>query len=287
MTDLNWLFQKGNQVDSGQSLKQTNALYNKRRIQSSIKKAKLLLTVVLISTAILLSGPQSVHAQSSQVLAPAWEPEPEIYGQWETVLPRDDGAAVGSVLGMQSVHNVLLPSGKVLMTSGSSWRNRSLGLEYYPDIAQPDGGKGVFVKQDSPFEKSKLEEYYSIVNNTGIYDPEQNTFYRIPHPVPVQDPDNPDWFAPNDLFCTSHMHLPDGNVLFAGGTQYYSPYRTGVKTSYIFDWKKEMGIPWAQFNWTQIPDDDFDPCFGAVPGRLDSTNRLSSLGTMRNAKSCR
>ncbi|MBL4704824.1 MAG: hypothetical protein JKY54_09900 [Flavobacteriales bacterium] len=53
------------------------------------------------------------------------------YGSWNSVIPDINGAAIGRILGMQTVHNVLLPSGKILMTSGSSWRNYK-DIEYYP-----------------------------------------------------------------------------------------------------------------------------------------------------------
>jgi hypothetical protein len=74
---------------------------------------------------------------------------------------------------------------------------------------------------EDPFVKTadNLQSYYDMVNNAAIYDPLSNTFYRIPHPVPVDDPSNDTQFAPSDLFCTGHMHLPNGNVLFTGGTQ--------------------------------------------------------------------
>jgi hypothetical protein len=51
----------------------------------------------------------------------------------------------------------------------------------------------VIIRGNEPFKKeedektNKLLEYYQLVNNVGIYDPEKNTFYRIPHPVP-EDP---------------------------------------------------------------------------------------------------
>ncbi|CAF1245208.1 unnamed protein product [Didymodactylos carnosus] len=176
-----------------------------------------------------------------------------IYGSWEPVIPRSDGGAVGQSLGMQTVHSVLLPSGKVLMTSGSSWRN--LGpVEFYPDFPNPKAGRGIWNKDQDPFHNSKLDEYYQLVNNAGVYDPKENTFYRISHPTPVDDPLVKDHFAPNDLFCTGHQHLPDGNILFAGGTQYYYPYRTGHRATYIFDWKKELNITWSTVDWRLIPE---------------------------------
>jgi len=184
--------------------------------------------------------------------------DPRLYGRWETVIPAADGAAIGKVLGMQTVHTILLPSGKVLFASGSSWRNHA-PVQFFPADRNPKAGTGVFVKADDPFQNGKLQTYYQIVNNVAIYDPENNTFYRIPHPVPVPDPGRPDHFAPNDLFCTGHLHLRDGNVLFIGGTQYYSPFRTGNNSTYIFDWKKELSIPWTKHDWRQIPEPKFNP----------------------------
>lgn len=185
-------------------------------------------------------------------------PDPAVYGRWETVIPQAGGAAVERILGMQTVHAVLLPSGKVLWASGSSWRNHA-PVEHYPNVAHPLPGTGVFNRNGNPFSLDSLQRYYQLVNNVGVYDPDRNTFYRIPHPVPVADPDSAGQFAPSDLFCTGHLHLPDGNVLFTGGTQYYYPYRTGNRSTYIFDWKKEQGIDWQRFDWRRIPDDAHDP----------------------------
>lgn len=184
----------------------------------------------------------------------------EVVGAWETVFPAEGSAAIRQVLGMQTVHNVMLPSGKVLMVSGSSWRNKDLKPEdYWPLNPSPTSPKGAINRDDDPFLNSKLPEYYKIVNNAAVYDPADNTFYRIPHPVPVPDPNAPGHFAPDDLFCTGHQHLPDGNVLFVGGTQYYSPFRTGNNSTWIFDWKKELTIPWRSVDWRQIPDKPHDP----------------------------
>jgi hypothetical protein len=226
------------------------------------------LSLVIGATAIAQEAPHtemSSLAPEAEIAQPicllheyhtAIEPNPVEFGAWNTIVPKADGAANGSILGMQSVHAVLLPSGKVLMISGSSWRNLA-PVEYYPEFSSPRPGTGLFVRGTEPFKKdektNKLPEYYQLVNNAGIYDPEKNTFYRIPHPVPELDPDRPGHFAPNDLFCTGHMHLPDGNVLFAGGTQYYAPYRTGNRSTWLFDWKKELTIDWRKVDWRQVP----------------------------------
>jgi hypothetical protein len=185
-------------------------------------------------------------------------PDPALVGRWQTVIPNPGGAAIDRVLGMQTVHAVLLPSGKVLWASGSSWRNHA-PIQHYPNVPNPKAGTGLFVMADDPFQMRKLQSYYDLVNNVGIYDPDRNDFYRIPHPVPVPDPSSPRHFAPSDLFCTGHLHLPDGNILFTGGTQYYFPYRTGNNSTYIFDWKKEMRIAWANIDWRRIPSPSVDP----------------------------
>jgi hypothetical protein len=185
-------------------------------------------------------------------------PDPRLYGGWNTVTPAPGGGAIGSILGMQTVHSAVLPSGKILLASGSSWRNLA-PIETYPLFPEPAAPKGIFNRNDDPFRKTRLHWYYQLVNNAAIYDPEKNTFYRIPSPVPVDDPQHPGHFAPNDLFCTGEQHLPDGNLLVTGGTQYYYPYRTGNRSTYIFDWRKELGISWPQVDWRQLPAPANDP----------------------------
>jgi len=185
-------------------------------------------------------------------------PRPELIGAWNTVIPAPGSAAISRILGMQTVHNVILPSGKVLMVSGSSWRNLA-PIEYYPLFDNPATPEGIWKMDEDPFRNRNLDDYYQLVNNAAVYDPADNTFFRIPHPVPVPDPNVPDHFAPNDLFCTGHQHLPDGTVLFAGGTQYYYPFRTGNNSTWIFDWRKEENISWIDVDWRQIPEDANDP----------------------------
>lgn len=220
------------------------------------------LAMIAASAAGLAPAPllaQNAHAEGPPPPdAHLLTPDPAVYGRWETVIPAAGGAAIERVLGMQTVHAVLLPSGKVLWASGSSWRNHA-PVEHYPHNPNPAPGTGVFNRNGNPFAMDSLERYYQLVNNVAVYDPEQNTFYRIPHPVPVADPDSAGQFAPSDLFCTGHLHLPDGNVLFTGGTQYYYPYRTGNRSTYIFDWRKEAHIDWQRFDWRRIPDQPHDP----------------------------
>jgi hypothetical protein len=189
------------------------------------------------------------------------------FGSWNSVIPDKNGAAIGRILGMQTVHNVMLPSGKILMASGSSWRNYK-DIEYYPNYEDPATAMGLFNLYDDPFRNSiqpetqkewanfRKERYYDLVNNVAIYDPMDNSFYRIPHPVPVQDPKSEDHFVPSDLFCSAHLQLPDGNPLFIGGTQYYFPYRTGTNSTYIFDWKQELTIDWKSVDWRIMPEEE-------------------------------
>lgn len=227
------------------------------------RSARRLALLSILASAHLLPG-HSLSAQNAHAEGPPppdadeLTPDPAVYGRWETIIPQAGGAAIERILGMQTVHAALLPSGKVLWASGSSWRNHA-PIEHYPSVANPLPGTGVFNRDGNPFAMDSLQRYYELVNNVAVYDPERNTFYRIPHPVPVADPHSPGHFAPSDLFCTGHLHLPDGNVLFTGGTQYYYPYRTGNRSTYIFDWKKELGINWQSFDWRRIPDHAHDP----------------------------
>lgn len=190
--------------------------------------AALAALAAIASTAPYLSPPTPLAAQNAHAQGPPppdeaqLVPDPAVYGRWETVIPAPGGAAIERILGMQTVHAVLLPSGKVLWASGSSWRNHG-PVEHYPENPDPAPGRGVFNREGDPFSMDSLENYYQLVNNVALYDPGQNTFYRIPHPVPVRDTAQVGQFVPNDLFCTGHQHLPNGNILFTGGTQYYYP----------------------------------------------------------------
>jgi len=222
--------------------------------------------LVLLSFAIPAFAEEEPIAQPFCQLGGLPGPPPQQYGAWQTVIPNPDGAAIYRILGMQTVHTVLLPSGKILMISGSSWRNLDDGtIQYYPTYANPNAPEGIFKRGSDPFRISKLAWYYELVNNAAIYDPVANTFYRIPHPVPMPDPDNKNHFAPNDFFCIGQQHLRDGNVLFTGGTQYYYPYRGGNNSTWIFDWKKELTIDWRKVDWRQVPAVGANSNYNAAP----------------------
>lgn len=38
--------------------------------------------------------------------------------------------------------------------------------------------------------------------------------------------------------------------------QYYFPYRTGNRATYVFDWKKELSINWNDVDWSVIPTNE-------------------------------
>lgn len=228
--------------------------------------------VIIISWAlvmtILYDICKSKENANNNVLDNEWnssteDVDPSMSGRWDSVIPASPpSSSYGDVIGMQTVHSVLLPSGKVLLASGSSWRNLAENTGVYPYNLQPDPHSGLFNKSTNPFEWAKNVSYYSLVNNVGIFDPAQNTFFRIPHPLPSQpDPDNSSWFLPTDLFCTSHVHLRDGKVLFFGGTQFYAPQRTGTRTTHIFDWTKESKANWTTFDWTTKPNSPSSPFY--------------------------
>jgi hypothetical protein len=135
---------------------------------------------------------------------------------------------------MQAVHIVLLPSGKVLIVNGSSNRNR--------------------IEKGKVLDGVNCQDY-AVVNNTSLFDPsappDQSGLTRIsspPTPISVVLPEAKSAGAqslPNDLFCSGHVQLPDGNVLFAGGTQNYYPGEKflGSRVANLFDWKTEQWRP--------------------------------------------
>ncbi|MEU4348699.1 kelch motif-containing protein [Streptomyces sp. NPDC023838] len=82
---------------------------------------------------------------------------------------------------LNTIHAALLHTGKVLLVAGSGNNAKN-------------------------FDAKKFD--------TVLWDPEKNTFKKIP--------------TPNDLFCTGHTQLADGNLLIAGGTKRYEKLKGDV-----------------------------------------------------------
>ncbi|MDJ0673877.1 MAG: galactose oxidase early set domain-containing protein [Calothrix sp. MO_167.B42] len=145
---------------------------------------------------------------------------PEELGCWQKYpLFRDEE---GKILPLESVHTSVLPNGKILMVNGSSNRNT---------IDRQTDGDGNDLK--ITFIDGVKTSKEGVVDNTAIFDPVTGTFEKISSPPAVQFGDS------NDLFCTGHLHLPNGNVFFAGGSNRYYPGEQfeGSKQINIYNWK--------------------------------------------------
>ncbi|MFM7514088.1 MAG: hypothetical protein ACKO3F_12190, partial [Cyanobium sp.] len=133
---------------------------------------------------------------------------------------------------MQAVHSALLPNGKVLVVNGSSFRTEYLS----PDPATGEAGR---------FVESIDLGHPGWTDNSGLWDPATGKLQRISSPPPLLfDPTVGEAGAmtANDLFCSGHLQLSDGNVLFAGGTgSYYAGGAfTGSKWLNLYDWKRNQ-----------------------------------------------
>jgi Domain of unknown function (DUF1929) len=151
----------------------------------------------------------------------------EIMGQWTTLpMPTPQNR-------MQSVHTTLLPNGKVLIVNGSSFRTElSKEAEQYKFIESIDVAN------------------YAVINNAGLLDPKTGRLEVIPSPPSLRFDrtlGEKGQNTTNDLFCAGHLQLPDGNVLFVGGTNsYYAGGAfTGSKWLNLYDWRtgkwKDLG----------------------------------------------
>ena len=133
---------------------------------------------------------------------------------------------------MQAVHTVLLPNGKVLVVNGSSFRTQYLS----PDATTGEAGR---------FVESIDLGHPGWTDNSGLWDPATGQLKRIKSPPPLLfDPTvgQAGAMTANDLFCSGHLQLSDGNVLFAGGTgSYYAGGAfTGSKWLNLYDWKRNQ-----------------------------------------------
>jgi len=142
---------------------------------------------------------------------------------------------------MQAVHTALLPNSKVLIVNGSSNRNH--------------------VTADGSIEDDIDNSKYGVVNNTSIFDPSLSDFYNNSKPDFTTSPFTRIKSPPavvngeiNDLFCSGHLHLPNGDVLFVGGTRRYYPgvKFEGSRNANIFHWKeKKKNDAWENIGLTE------------------------------------
>lgn len=146
---------------------------------------------------------------------PAFAGTPSQMGQWERVPLFRDGTNIRQ---LQSVHTTLLPNKKVLVVNGSSNRNRLVGRD--GDVGDIQDGVNA---GDS-----------AVVDNTALFDPVTKEFTIIDSPL--SDQNN---YESNDLFCSGHVHLDDGNVFFMGGSARYYPGEkfAGSKQTNIYHWE--------------------------------------------------
>ncbi|MEH2304473.1 hypothetical protein [Nostoc sp.] len=130
---------------------------------------------------------------------------------------------------MQAVHTALLPNNKVLIVNGSSNRNR--------------------VTTEGKIEDGVNTKNYDVVNNTSIFDPSLSDslienakldfnispFQRIDSPLAEINGES------NDPFCSGHLQLPNGDVLFIGGSRVYYPgvRFAGSKQANIYHWQEK------------------------------------------------
>lgn len=180
----------------------------------------------LTAFALLLAvtGAATAPDGDDRTLSAVLGPPAQLGGWWAPPLPDPKDR-------MQAVHVALLPSGKVLIVNGSSNRNR--------------------VDENGVVRDGVFTNDYASVNNTSLFDPNapqtSSGMTRIASPpspltVTVGGKQTP---LPNDLFCSGHLQLPDGNVMFVGGSQNYYPGEKflGSRLSSVFDWKTETWRP--------------------------------------------
>ncbi|MEM9922720.1 MAG: galactose oxidase-like domain-containing protein [Cyanobacteria bacterium P01_D01_bin.50] len=182
-----------------------------RRLTQRIRIIRFFLTIVLALSLALCGWEKAIADTASQ----------ETMGAWETIPmpPQKDR--------MQSVHTTLLPNGKILMVSGSSFRS-------FLKKEKKENGEYEykFVEGVDP----KKQEYF---NNSGLFDPATGTFEHIPSPPSLLYDEELKKKTGNDLFCSDQVQLSNGNVLFVGGTGRYYPGGafTGSKWLQLYNWR--------------------------------------------------
>lgn len=201
-----------------------NLLQNMQTIKSqSINYRKTILSVfvafILAFTTIFCGWKPVLAADNS---FPCLGSNPEKLGCWQKYpLPRD---ANGNILPFEAVHTSVLPDGKILIINGSSNRNSI-------DRQLDANGNDIKVTFIDGVKTSDQD----VVSNNAIFDPEIGEFIVITSPPAWQNEDS------NDLFCSGHLHLPNGDIIFIGGSNRYYPGEQfqGSKQSNIYHWETQ------------------------------------------------
>ncbi len=170
-------------------------------------------TIVSVFVAFILAVAITFCSWEQAIASPIVEPPPEEMGAWETIplSPPENR--------MQSVHSILLPNGKVLSLNGSSFRST---------LVKGNNGNNNFIEGVNVTDND-------VINNTSLFNPKTKEFERITTPPAIQ------YGETNDLFCSGHLQLADGNVLFLGGTGRYYPGGafTGSRQVNLYNWKTD------------------------------------------------
>jgi hypothetical protein len=165
----------------------------------------------------------------------AYEGCPEEMGAWYMLpMPEEKDR-------MQAVHAAVLPDNKVLIVNGSSNRNR--------------------VTLEGKIEDGVDTTNYDVVNHTSIFDPslsdleiKEKTDFTKSFFTRIDSPGTPKSDEPNDLFCSGHLHLPNGDVLFIGGSRLYYPGSKfqGSKQANVYHWQeKDENKRWENLGLTK------------------------------------
>jgi hypothetical protein len=142
---------------------------------------------------------------------------PEKVGRWET------RPAPPASVAVQAIHAVLLPNGKILLVNGSSNRDgvksNIFGHNDNSAVVDPLAGDHGFTKISS-FPKTKVDAAVAAARAAGR--PTDMNSLTAEH---------------IDLFCTGHLQMWDGNVLFAGGTRTYQDNFRGSRKLWSFNYR--------------------------------------------------
>jgi len=169
-------------------------------------------TTISVFVAFILAVAITFCGWDWAIASPLVSPQEEM-GAWETIpMPSPENR-------MQSVHTIVLPNGKVMSLNGSSFRNT---------LVKNENGENTFI-EGVPAGDDK------VINNTSLFDPKTKQFERIASPPALL------YGESNDLFCTGHLQLADGNILFISGTgRYYPGGRfTGSKQVNLYNWQTD------------------------------------------------